>query len=112
MALTYRLGGWVKADMDAICKAVSKIRTAEVTCTWANCAKGLKSPLMKSVYDLLGLVLERLRYTDSGLWVRVSLFYFSFFADVSIFTRNFYPFSPGKPSSPAQHKQVNETQTF
>ena len=30
MALTYRLGGWVKADMDAICKAVSKIRTAEV----------------------------------------------------------------------------------
>ena len=41
------------------------------------------------------LILERLRYTGSGL--RVPPSYFSIFADVSIFTRNFYPFSRGKP---------------
>ena len=33
-----------------------------------------------------------------GLRVRVSPFYFSIFADVSIFTRNFYPFSQIKQS--------------
>ena len=43
--------------------------------------------------------LQRLRYTGSGLRVRVSSFYFSILADVSKFTRNFYPFSRGKPSS-------------
>ena len=42
------------------------------------------------------LILERLRYTGSGLRVWISPFYFSIFADVSIFTRNFYPFSRGK----------------
>ena len=43
--------------------------------------------------------LERLRYTGSGLRLRVSPLYFSIFADASIFTRNFYPFFRGKPSS-------------
>jgi hypothetical protein len=41
--------------------------------------------------------IERLRYP--GLRVRVSSFCLSTFADVSIFTRNFYPFSRGKPWS-------------
>ena len=39
------------------------------------------------------------RYTGPVLRVRVSPFYFSIFADVSKFTRNFYPFSRGKQSS-------------
>ena len=41
-------------------------------------------------------ILERLRYPDSGLRVRVSPFCLPIFADVSIFTRNFYPFPRGK----------------
>ena len=45
------------------------------------------------------LVIERLRYPDSGLRVRVSPFCLPIFADVSIFTRNFYPFPRGKPWS-------------
>jgi hypothetical protein len=45
------------------------------------------------------LLLERLRYPGSGLRVRVSPFCLPFFADVSIFTRNFYPFPRGKPWS-------------
>jgi hypothetical protein len=40
--------------------------------------------------------IERLRYPDSGLRVRVSPFCLPIFADVSIFTRNFYPFPRGK----------------
>ena len=43
--------------------------------------------------------LERLRYPGSGLRVRVSPFCLAIFADVSIFTRNFYPFPRGKPRS-------------
>ena len=43
--------------------------------------------------------IERLRYPDSGLRVRVSPFCLPIFADVSIFTRNFYPFPRGKPWS-------------
>jgi hypothetical protein len=43
--------------------------------------------------------LERLRYPDSGLQVRVSPFCLPSSADVSIFTRNFYPFARGKPWS-------------
>ena len=43
--------------------------------------------------------IERLRYTGSGLRVRVSPFCVPIFADVSIFTRNFYPFPRGKPWS-------------
>jgi hypothetical protein len=43
--------------------------------------------------------LERLRYPGSGLRVRVSPFCLPFFADVSNFTRNFYPFPRGKPWS-------------
>ena len=38
--------------------------------------------------------LERLRYPGSGLRVRVSPFCLPIFADVCIFTRNFYPFPP------------------
>jgi hypothetical protein len=34
-----------------------------------------------------------------GLWVRVSPFCLPIFADVSIFTRNFYPFPRSKPWS-------------
>ena len=99
--------------MDAICKAVSKIRTAEVTCTWANCAKGLKSPLMKSVYDLLGLVLERLRYTGSGLWVRVYRHFIFHFLLMSVYLPVIsIRFPPVNHRLPAQHKQVNETRTF
>jgi hypothetical protein len=45
------------------------------------------------------LILERLRYHGSGLRVRVSPFCLPIFADVSIFTRNFYPFLRGKPLS-------------
>ena len=45
------------------------------------------------------LILERLRYPGSGLRVRVSPFCLPTFADVSIFTRNFYPFPRGKPWS-------------
>jgi hypothetical protein len=37
-------------------------------------------------------IIERLRYPGSGLRVRVSPFCLPIFADVSIFTRNFYPF--------------------
>ena len=44
-------------------------------------------------------MMERLRYSGPGLRVRVSPLYFSIFADVSIFTHNFYPFSRGKQSS-------------
>jgi hypothetical protein len=44
-------------------------------------------------------MLERLRYPGSGLRVQVSPFCLPIFADVSIFTRNFYPFSRGKPWS-------------
>jgi hypothetical protein len=44
------------------------------------------------------LILERLRYPGSGLRVRVSPFAcLPIFADVRIFTRNFYPFPRGKP---------------
>jgi hypothetical protein len=43
------------------------------------------------------LTIERLRYP--GLRVRVSPFCLPIFADVSIFTRNFYPFPRGKPWS-------------
>jgi hypothetical protein len=42
-------------------------------------------------------MLERLRYPGSDLRVRVSPFCLAIFADVSIFTRNFYPFPRGKP---------------
>ena len=42
---------------------------------------------------------KELRYPDSGLRVRVSPFCLLIFADVSIFTRNFYPFPRGKPWS-------------
>ena len=42
-------------------------------------------------------LIEKLRYTGSGL--RVPPFYFSTFADISIFTRNCYLFYRGKPSS-------------
>jgi hypothetical protein len=38
-------------------------------------------------------------YPGSGLRVRVAPFSLPIFADVSIFTRNFYPFSRGKPWS-------------
>jgi hypothetical protein len=44
-------------------------------------------------------VIERLRYRGSVLRVRVSPFCLPIFADVSIFTRNFYPFPRGKPWS-------------
>jgi hypothetical protein len=44
-------------------------------------------------------IVERLRYPGSDLRVRVSPFCLQFFADVSIFTRNFYPFPRGKPWS-------------
>ena len=44
-------------------------------------------------------ILERLRYPGSVLRVRVSPFCLPIFADVSIFTRNFYPFPLGKPWS-------------
>ena len=44
-------------------------------------------------------ILERLRYPGSGLRVRVSPFCLPIFADVSIFTRNFYPFPRCKPRS-------------
>jgi hypothetical protein len=43
------------------------------------------------------LLLERLRYP--GLRVRVSPFCLPTFADVSNFTRNFYPFPRGEPWS-------------
>jgi hypothetical protein len=43
--------------------------------------------------------LERLRYPGSVLRVRVSPFCLPIFADVSIFTRNFYPFPRCKPWS-------------
>ena len=43
--------------------------------------------------------LERLRYPGSGLRIRVTPFCLQTFADVSIFTRNFYPFPRGKPWS-------------
>jgi hypothetical protein len=42
-------------------------------------------------------VIERLGYPGSVLRVRVSPFCLPIFADVSIFTRNFYPFPRGKP---------------
>jgi hypothetical protein len=45
------------------------------------------------------MLLERLRYPGSGLRVRVSPFCLPIFSDVSIFTRNFYPFPRGKPWS-------------
>jgi hypothetical protein len=41
-------------------------------------------------------LLERLRYPGSGLRVRVLPFCLPIFADVSNFTRNFYPFPRGK----------------
>jgi hypothetical protein len=44
-------------------------------------------------------ILERLRYPGSGLRVRLSPFCLPTFADVSTFTRNFYPFPRGKPWS-------------
>ena len=43
--------------------------------------------------------IERLRYPGSGSRVRVSPFCLPIFADVSNFTRNFYPFPRGKPWS-------------
>ena len=43
--------------------------------------------------------IERLRHPASGLRVRVSPFCLPISADVSIFTRNFYPFPRGKPWS-------------
>jgi hypothetical protein len=45
------------------------------------------------------LTIERLRYPGSVLQVRVSPFCLPIFADVSTFTRNFYPFPRGKPWS-------------
>jgi hypothetical protein len=48
---------------------------------------------------ILTSLIERLRYPGSGLRVRVSPFCLAIFADVSIFTRNFYPFPRGKPRS-------------
>ena len=45
------------------------------------------------------IIIERLRYPDSGLRVRVSPFCLPIFAVVSNFTRNFYPFPRGKPWS-------------
>jgi hypothetical protein len=45
------------------------------------------------------LLIERLRYPGSGLRVRVSPLCLPIFADVSVFTRNFYPFPRGKPWS-------------
>jgi hypothetical protein len=50
--------------------------------------------------------IERLRYPDSGLRVRVSPFCLPIFADVSIFTRNFYPFLRGKPWSTRKRQTV------
>ena len=44
-------------------------------------------------------LIERLRYPGSGLRVRVTPFCLQIFADVSIFTCNFYPFPRGKPWS-------------
>ena len=44
-------------------------------------------------------ILKTWRYPGSGLRVRVSPFCLPIFADVSIFTRNFYPFPRGKPWS-------------
>jgi hypothetical protein len=44
-------------------------------------------------------ILERLRYPGSGLGVRESPLCLPIFADVSIFTHNFYPFPRGKPLS-------------
>ena len=44
-------------------------------------------------------ILEKLRYPGYGLPVRVTPFCLQIFADVSIFTRNFYPFLRGKPWS-------------
>jgi hypothetical protein len=43
--------------------------------------------------------IERLGYPASGLRERVSPFCLTISADVSIFTRNFYPFPRGKPWS-------------
>ena len=51
------------------------------------------------IRDIHPLILERLRYPGSVLRVRVSPFCLPIFADVSIFTRNFYPFPRGKPWS-------------
>ena len=49
--------------------------------------------------DAIYKIKERLRYPDSGLRVRVSPCCLPIFADVSILTRNFYPFPRGKPWS-------------
>jgi hypothetical protein len=51
------------------------------------------------IYVLVSKTIERLRYPGSGSRVRVSPFCLPIFADVSIFTRNFYPFPRGKPWS-------------
>jgi hypothetical protein len=59
-------------------------------------AERLSSLKIKNPYQPL---LERLRYPGSGLRVRVAPFSLPIFADVSIFTRNFYPFSRVKPWS-------------
>ena len=55
---------------------------------------------------------EGFRYTGSDLRVRVSPFYFSIFADVSIFTCNFYRFSRGKPSSTRTTKTGKSNTNF
>jgi hypothetical protein len=58
----------------------------------------LRSTLLK-IKAYQTVIIERLRYPGSGLRVQVSPFCSPFFADVSIFTRNFYPFPRGKPWS-------------
>ena len=60
----------------------------EELCLMLNCTSPCTNPL-----------LERLRYPGSDLRERVSPFCLAIFADVSIFTRNFYPFPRGKPRS-------------
>jgi hypothetical protein len=51
-------------------------------------------------------ILERLRYPGSVLRVRVSPFCLPIFADVSIFTRNFYPFPRGNHGLHVKEKRV------
>ena len=62
---------------------------------WANKAS---REIFASQSGNIGLI-ERLRYPVSDSQVRVSPFCLAIFADVSIFTSNFYPFPRGKPRS-------------
>ena len=57
------------------------------------------------------VILERLRYPGSCLRVRVSSFCLTIFADVSNFTRIFYPFPRGKPWS-TRKRQTTGTGVF